>query len=106
MTDEAQEMARWATHQVDSNADDLYAAARKLGFSVEKIDRPVDALWGIYDQTIAVEIKLPKGKLEPAQAKFFKSFKGRAAIIRTTADVIELYREMRARHERLFPPAG
>jgi hypothetical protein len=69
-------MARYEVHQTDGNAEDIYRAAKKLGFSVEKLNRPVDAILGIYDQTVAVEIKMPKGKLEPGQVKFFREFKG------------------------------
>ena len=96
-------MARWETHRTDANAEAIYAAARKLGFSVEKINRPVDALFGIYGQSVAVEVKTATGALRRSQVKFFKTFKGLAVSIRTTGDVIALYREMRARHDRLFP---
>ena len=96
-------MARWETHRTDENAEALYAAARKLGFSVAIINRPVDALFGIYNQSVAVEVKTATGALRRAQVKFFKTFKGLAVSIRTTGDVIALYREMRARHDLLFP---
>ncbi len=96
-------MARWEVHQTDGNADEIYRAAKKLGFSVEKLNRPVDAMWGIYGQTVAVEVKLPKGNLEPRQKKFFSTFKGYKWIVRSVSDVIELHREMRLRHDLLFP---
>lgn len=95
-------MARWETHRVDTNAEELYAAARKLGFSVVPIDRPIDALFGIYDQTVAVEVKTATGKLRREQVKFFKTFKGAKRELRTVGDVIALYRDMRARHDWIF----
>ena len=94
-------MARWETHQTDGNAQEIYAAAKKLGFSVVKLNRPVDALWGIYDQTVAVEIKQPKGKLEPAQVKFFRDFRGMTRVIRTVDDAIRLHRDLFDRAEAL-----
>lgn len=95
-------MARWETHRTDANAEELYETARRLGFSVELTNRPTDALFGIWDQTVAVEVKMPKGKLEPGQVKFFKHFKGCKRIIRTATDVFHLYAELRERHDKLF----
>ena len=95
-------MGRYPIHQVDGNADEIYKAARKLGFSVEIIHAPVDSIWGIYDQTVAVEVKLPNGKLEPKQEKFFKTFKGAKVIVRDIAGVMNLYTTMRKRHDAMF----
>lgn len=95
-------MARWETHRSDGNADEIYKAARKLGFSVEKLNRPVDALLGIYDQSVAVEVKMPKGTLEPDQVKFFRTFKGMKAILRSVEDLIALHKELRERHDVLW----
>lgn len=95
-------MGKYAVHQVDANAEELYAAARKLGFSVIKTGAsPVDSWWGLLDQTVAVEIKTLKGKLRPTQARFFRTFQGMKREVRTVGDVISLYRELRERHERM-----
>src|SRR4051812_28455013 len=95
-------MARYEVHRTDANAAEIYKAAKQLGFSVEKLNRPVDALLGIYDQTVAIEVKLPDGKLEPGQVKFFKGFKGMKRILRSTEDLIALHRELRERHDILW----
>ena len=94
-------MARWETHQKDGNAEALYAIARGLGFSVEVINRPVDALFGLYDQTVAVEVKMPLAPLERGQVKFFRTFKGLCRVLRTPEDVARLYEELRDRHRRI-----
>ena len=94
-------MGKYAVHQVDANAEELYAAARKLGFSVVKIGAPTDALFGLLDQTVAVEIKMLKGKLRVKQARFFSTFRGMKREVRTVGDVLSLYRELRVRHERM-----
>lgn len=99
-------MARWEIHQSDSNAAELYKSARRLGFSVQVLNRPIDAIFGIYDQTIAVEVKTEKGKLEPSQRTFFRTFKGLKAIIRSRGDIFELYAELRRRHDLIFAEAA
>ena len=99
-------MGRYAVHRTDTNAVEIYKAARKIGFSVVTIHRPIDSLWGIYDQSVAVEVKTTAGKLEPGQVKFFETFKGMKREIRSVGDVIALYAEMRARHDVLFGVKG
>lgn len=95
------EMGRY-NMKVDGNAAELYRAAVKLGFSVEVMHKPVDSIFGIFDQTAAVEVKQGDGKLEPKQIKFFATFKGLKVIVRSMGDVLELYRIMRRRYEALL----
>ena len=92
-------MARWQVHQSDANAAAIYRAAKKLGFSVHLIGRPVDALLCLYGQTAAVEVKTADGKFRPDQLKFFKNCKGLVRVVRTESDVLALYRFMRDRHD-------
>ncbi len=99
-------MGRYEVHRTDGNADELYRAARKLGFSVEMVGTPVDAIWGIYDQTVAVEVKTATGKLRPRQKWFFRRFKGYKARVRTVGDVLALYQELRRRHDLIFGVRG
>lgn len=80
-------MSRYEVHQTDANAHGLYEAARKMGMSVEVINRPVDALVGFQGLSIAVEVKTDKGKLRPKQEAFFQRFTGAATIWRCLADV-------------------
>lgn len=95
-------MGRYEVHRTDANAEELYETARRLGFSVEKLDKPVDSMWGIWDMAVAVEVKMPSGKLRPKQAKFMRTFKGMKRTVRTATDVFHLYQEMRERHDKLF----
>ncbi len=99
-------MGRYEVHRTDENADELYKAARKLGFSVALIGTPTDALFGIYDQTVAVEVKTATGKLRPRQQRFFRRFKGYKARVRTVGDVLALYQELRRRHDLIFGARG
>lgn len=80
-------MSRYEVHQTDANAHGLYDAARKMGMSVEVINRPVDALVGFQGLTIAVEVKTDKGKLRRGQVQFFERFVGAATVWRSLADV-------------------
>lgn len=80
-------MSRYEVHQTDANAHGLYDAARKMGMSVEVINRPVDALVGFQGLTIAVEVKTEKGKLRRGQVQFFERFVGAATVWRTLEDV-------------------
>lgn len=81
-------MSRYEVHQTDQNAPALYEAARKMGMSVEVINRPVDALVGYQGLSIAVEVKTEKGKLRRGQVQFFERFTGAATVWRTVADVV------------------
>ena len=80
-------MGRYEVHQTDGNAHGLYEAARKMGMSVEVINRPVDALVGFQGLTVAVEVKTERGKLRRGQVQFFERFTGAATIWRTLEDV-------------------
>lgn len=97
-------MARWSTHRSDANAEDLYAAARKLGMSIEVIQRPVDAIGGAYGFTVAIEVKTKKGALEPDQVRFFDEFRGAKVIWRTLEDVQATHNNLRLQAIRLAVP--
>ena len=69
-------------------------------FLAEEVARLTGNKWD--DQTVAVEVQQRAGKLELRQQKFFATFKGMKAILRTTGDVVALYRELRRRHDLIF----
>jgi hypothetical protein len=98
---------KYAIHRVDGNAAELYAYAEQKGFSVARIGRPVDAIFGKYGFTVACEIKRPKAPRRANEAKqraFMESFKGARVILRDTNDIDELDRLLRLDRVRLQVP--
>lgn len=85
-------MARYAYHQIDANQREIIAALEAGGCSVKPIGKPVDLAVGKNGRTYLVEVKRPKGKLEPSQVKFFAEWKGHAVILRSLDDVQQFLR--------------
>ena len=88
----------------DANHKEICAEFRKAGFSVidlSQVGKSVpDILVAKWDKNILVEIKTPKGKLDPGQIKFMEEWKGISRVVRTVEDVIELDRYL-YEHKRL-----
>lgn len=73
----------------DANEKDIVAELEARGFSVERMDKPVDLLIGKHGQTWIAEVKMPKGKLRPGQVKFYERWRGNELILRSVEDAAE-----------------
>lgn len=65
----------------DANEPEIVDAIKRFGFSVERLDSPVDLLVGKRHRTWLIEVKdgskPPSARpLTPAQRRFFKSWRG------------------------------
>lgn len=77
----------------DANENEIVTALRKHGAVVYQLDRPVDLLVGYDRQTFLMEVKMPGGKLTPAQDDFFDQWPGRggiASVVRSTQEALGL----------------
>ena len=83
-------MARWETHRSDANAEEIIAAWRRVGATVEAIGRPVDVVVGYKGVNYLAEIKTLRGKLRPRQEAFLETWRGQVAVIRTVAEGFRL----------------
>lgn len=88
-------MARWETHRSDGNQAEIIQAMRKLGASVEIIDRPVDLVVGLAGLTALAEVKTARGRLRPSQTAFLRSWRGLCVVLRSVEDGIALVEELR-----------
>ena len=73
----------------DANELEIVQALEVLGFSVERLDTPVDLLVGKFGVTLLVEVKTKTGKLTKAQKKFInRDWQGGAVIVAQNVDDI------------------
>ena len=80
----------------DVNEPDIVDTLIGHGFSVYKMDTPVDLLVGYSGRTWIIEIKTPKGgKLSKAQVKFYDEWRGNRTILRTVEAADDWCRSMR-----------
>lgn len=79
--------------KVDSNQPAIVEALRRAGASVRSTamvgDGFPDLAVGILGATFLVEIKGERGKLSPAEEKFFDAWTGHVVIIRTPEQAID-----------------
>ena len=73
----------------DSNEGEIVDELEARGFSVTKMDKPVDLLLGKHGKTWIAEVKTPKGKLRPAQVRFYELWRGNHLILRSTQEAAE-----------------
>lgn len=73
----------------DTNEPEIVKKFLELGFSVERLNTPLDLLVGINGLNYLVEVKMPKKKLTPTQQKFVPAWKGQYVIVYSVEDVIE-----------------
>lgn len=99
-------MARYEVHRSDGNAKAIIDAMRKMGASVEIIDRPLDVLVGFRGVTAIAEIKTPRGKLRASQTAFLDGWRGMSRVLRSVDDGIDLVNVMArlASAQRLLEP--
>lgn len=73
----------------DANEPQIVNALRKAGFSVERIDTPVDLIVGRYGYTHLVEVKMPKGRLTEHQQHFKDAWGGGCVhVVRSAEDAL------------------
>ena len=78
----------------DANHRELVAAFEQLGWrtlDTSQIgDGAPDLVVSRGGRTVAVELKMPKGKVRPSQADWLASWGGETAVVRSLADVAAL----------------
>jgi len=79
----------------DTEEPAIVEALRRLGCTVERLDKPVDLLVGYRGRTYAVEVKGPAGKLTKAQQVFFETWTGDVTILNSPDEAIEWVRGLR-----------
>lgn len=79
--------------RIDGNQREIVEALRAIGRSVMLLHREgdgvPDALVGNGYENILVEIKIPGGKLNPLQRKFFATWNGPKVVARSVEEAIE-----------------
>lgn len=96
-------MARYEVHRTDGNAKEIIAALRKMGASVEQIDRPLDVLIGFRGVNIIAEIKTTRGKIRASQKAFMDGWRGSFAVLRSVDDARALLATMGKQVEWMEP---
>lgn len=81
-------------HRTDTNQTEIVKFLRSIGASVLVLSQVghgcPDILFGIKGQNYLLEIKSAKGDLTESQKEFFDSWGGRAYIVRSVDEVIDL----------------
>ena len=65
----------------DGNEKEIIQCFKLRGFSVERLNTPLDLLIGYNKRNYLVEVKMPKGKLNDNQVEFTERWKGQWVII-------------------------
>ena len=87
-------MAKYSYHQVDSNAEALYAFLEAHGATVKRIGKPLDALVCYRGVTALIEVKTATGKLRPSQVKFLQAWPGFARVVRSDYECLLMLKAM------------
>ena len=79
----------------DANEKAIIEALREAGAFVVQLDKPLDLLVGFEGAWHLIEVKVPNGRLTPAQDEFFASVRahggcGPTAVVRTATEVLQL----------------
>lgn len=77
---------RWAKRR-DSNELEIIDEFERLGFSVCRIDTPLDLIVGKNDRNYLVEVKTASGRLTKDQQQFIRDWQGQFAVVRTVEEV-------------------
>ena len=75
--------------QRDANEKEIVEALRAVGAKVLHLD-DVDLLVGFRDRLYMLEVKMPKGRLNKKQQKFFREWAGYVWIVRTVDQALGL----------------
>ena len=79
----------------DANEPEIVEAFKSMGFSVERLNTPLDLLVGWNKVNYLVEVKLPDKKLNENQVIFTDQWKGQYFICYTADDAIRFGREIK-----------
>jgi Holliday junction resolvase len=81
-------------HRADKNQQEIVDALRELGVSVivlSQVGRGCpDLMIGWRGKNYLLEVKSENGELRPGQVEFFDTWKGRAFIVRSVEETLEL----------------
>ena len=75
----------------DGNEKDIVDDLRARGFSVYRLDKPLDLLIGKHGKTWLAEVKMEGEQLSGPQAAFFEEWRGNRLIFRSVQDVAEFH---------------
>ena len=78
----------------DENEPEIVNKLQELGFSVHRLNTPLDLLVGYNGMNYLIEVKMPKKKLTPAQQKFIPGWKGQYLIVYSVEDAIRFAKEV------------
>ena len=80
----------------DKNEKQIIRFLERCGASVIQLDDPgiCDLLVGYNSINILCEVKSEKGKLTPTQIKFFETWQGQKAVVRSIKDVKQVLRDI------------
>ena len=81
-------MGKYQVHRSDGNAQQIIAAWRRVGATVELIGRPTDALVGFRRVNYLFEIKTARGKLRASQAAFLERWRGQVCVVRSVSEAL------------------
>lgn len=81
----------------DSNEPEIVEALEGYGFTVVRMDAPVDLAIGKRGITWLAEVKTEGGKFTEAQMRFFENWRGNHLVLRTIQDVTEWVKEIEGR---------
>lgn len=74
----------------DASEPEIVSALLQCGFSVERLDRPVDLVVGFRGRAFLIECKVEKAKLNKYQAAFVANWRGpKVVILRSEQDAID-----------------
>lgn len=82
-------LSRYANRR-DANEPEIIQALEAIGVSVYPMDRPLDLLCGYRGKNILIEVKVPGGKLTPAQSRFWTSWRGQKGKAETVDEAIAI----------------
>jgi len=70
----------------DANEPEIVETLEAYGFSVERLDTPLDLICGYQGRDYLVEVKQPLGTFTGPQEVFFENWKGSKTILRSVED--------------------
>jgi len=72
----------------DVNEPEIVQVFEKMGFSVERLNTPLDLLIGWNKRNYLVEVKMPKKKLNDNQEEFVRDWKGQHFVCYSVDDAL------------------
>ena len=79
----------------DANEPEIVAMLEAHGFTVHRLDKPVDLLCGYGGRDYLIEVKTPKGTLTKSQKDFYATWRGSKTILRSAEDAEAFARGVR-----------